>query len=424
MNSLIGALPLLIVMAALIFLSAFFSASEAALFSLRSAERNDMKNGSLGERTALRLLLDPDRLLSAVLFWNLIINLVYFVLGSIVSLRIERDPESNRFVPIVFAIGSLLVLIFCCEMLPKTIGVLLARRLSSMVSIPIRLAVRVVDPCMPILMAVNRISARVLWPSLKSETVLAVSDLERAIQLSVTDAKLLDQEQAVLRNMVQLSEIRVDEWMRPRSQYRSFRPPVSLAALRGEIPPSGYLLITEPDSDELEFAISLLEAFDLPDSRLEQRAERVMYAPWCATMAEVLEKMRSRGRQVTAVTNEYGETIGVLTLDDIMEAIFTYEPSRSKTLLDQKPIHFISENKWLVSGMTNLRRLVDLVSEDLPPTKNVTVSGVIQESLQRIAQVGDECDWGPFFFRVLEMPQRGHMLIEMIVKPTNERETS
>ena len=72
MNELLTLLPWLITMTILIVCSAFFSASEAALFYLQPRQRREMKRSGLaGEKSTLALLADPDRLLSAVLFWNL-----------------------------------------------------------------------------------------------------------------------------------------------------------------------------------------------------------------------------------------------------------------------------------------------------------------------------------------------------------------
>ena len=62
----------------------------------------------------------------------------------------------------------------------------------------------------------------------------------------------------------------------------------------------------------------------------------------------------------------------------------------------------------------SIHRCIQLgLKVDLPETQSVTLSGVLQESLQRLAKVGDECTWGPLHLKVLEMPFRGHMLVEL-----------
>jgi CBS domain containing-hemolysin-like protein len=413
MNVLLELLPWLIAMVFLIGCSGFFSASEAALFSLRLRDREQLANGGASQKMAARLLSDPDRLLGAILFWNLVVNITYFAIVSVVSLRLEKDPTVGHTYPAVFAAISLLTIIFFSEMLPKSVGVLINRRLAGLMGAPLAITVRVLDPLMPMLRVVNLLSRRLIWPGFKSEPYLEVSDLERAISLSTTDAKLVAQEQAALRNIVLLSDIRVDEWMRPRTQFLTFRPPVSLTDLNGKMTPSGYMLITEPDSEEVESAIHLKELFDVPRVRLEHYAEPVFYVPWCATVADALQEMQRRNRQVAAVVNEYGETCGILTFEDILDTVFNYSPSRSRMLLDQKPIHDLGPGMWLVAGVTPLRRLSRYLDLALPASKNVTVGGVIQERLGKLAEEDDVCDWGPFRMKVLEAPQRGHMLIEL-----------
>ena len=92
-----------------------------------------------------------------------------------------------------------------------------------------------------------------------------------------------------MQKIVSLSDIRVDELMRPRTRFMSFRPPVSFADLNNTMPPSGYLLVTEPDSDEVASAIDLRSLSSIPAEHLEYHAEAVVYIPWSTNVAEALE---------------------------------------------------------------------------------------------------------------------------------------
>lgn len=399
-------------MGALLVVSAFFSGSEAALFYLRWPERRQMRGGTRAEQIAEKLLLAPERLLSAILFWNLFVNMAYFAITSVVVLSLERS-ELGRGAAVAFSIGSLVSIIFCSEMVPKSLAVLNARKVSAFLARPLQWSIRVADPFMPLLQTINLLSQRLIWPGFRHEGLVSLDDLERAIELSTLDAQLIEQEKAALRNIVLLSDIRVDEWMRPRTQYKTFRAPVSLRDFGGKTTPSGYLLVADPRSGEVVAALRLDELIHAPPDNLQKMAQEVVVLPWCATVADALEQMRTRKREVTAVVNEFGETIGILTLDDILDTVFTYHPSRSKLLLDRKPIHDLGPDRWLVAGVTSLRRLERYLNLELPPSKSVTVAGVVQEELQRLAKTGDECDWGPFHLRVFEAPDRGHMLIEL-----------
>jgi putative hemolysin len=405
-------------MAALLLGSAFFSASEAALFSLGGPARARLAVGNRAQRIAARLLADPDRLLTAVLFWNLVVNLAYFTIVSIAGLQLERQGHPAEAG--VFAVGSLLAIIILSEMLPKSLGVLQPFGLITLLGVPLAATVRAIDPILPGLRLANLLSRRLFCPRFQAEPYLHVSDLERAVQLSTQDAALIEQEQSVLENIVSLSEIRADELMRPRIGLMTFRPPVALADLKGRMTPSGYLLVTEPHSDEVASAVDLRGLSSIPESHLEHCADPVVYVPWSTSVAAALEVMRHRDRQVAAVVNEFGETIGILTFEDIVETIFTRSASRTERLLQREPLGRVGSGRWQVSGMTSLRRLVRRFDVPRPPSKSVTVAGVIQEALERLPQPGDECRWGPFEFRVLEAPDRGQLLVELTLAPTEE----
>lgn len=419
MNELLPLTPWLIAMVILMACSGFFSASEAALFYLRPRDRREMESGSVAEKAAAELLDDPDRLLSAILFWNLVINITYFSISSICSLRIEKTETLGKSEAVIFATASLFAIIFFSEMMPKSIAVLKPRALSISLSLPLSLAVRAIDPVMPLLQWVCLVSRRLIWPGFRPEPYLEIQDVQQAIEHSGNDPELIEQEQAVLQNIVDLGNIRIDEWMRPRTQFVMYRPPVSLIDLK-KLPPSGYLLISESDSEEIERAIRLDNQFALPDKNIERFGEPVLYQPWCSSVADAFEKMSYRSKEVTVVVNEFGDTIGILTIEDILEAVFSYSPSRSRRLLDMNPITAVAENVWNVAGMMSLRRLGKQLNIELPPTDCVTIGGVVQDELQRLVKEGDRCNWGPLQLHVLEAPQRSNMLIEVTLVQSSE----
>ncbi len=413
MNSLSEMLPWLVSMGVLIGLSAFFSASEAALFYLRPVDRRHLERGSLAEQMAARLLAEPERLLSAVLFWNLLVNVVYFALSSVVALQLQQSPQTSNVFALGFAFASLLTIIFFSEMLPKSLAVTHPRSLARFVSMPLSVAIRIVDPVLPVLRGATLLSRRLLWAGFHAEPDMELTDLERAIHLSGADEAIIHQEQTILGNIVHLSEIRVDEWMRPRTRFRVFRPPVTVEDLGNELPPSGYLLVSEPDSDEIDKALRLDRIADLLQPSIDANAKPVVYLPWKATVADALQAMADSGSDVTAVVNEFGDTIGIVTLHDVLETVFAYAPSRSKRILDLNPIHRISEDRWVVAGIMSLKRLARHFGVEVPASRNVTIAGVVQESVGRVVQPGDHCQWGPFGFRIVEAPQADNVLVEL-----------
>ncbi|MCA9100420.1 MAG: CNNM domain-containing protein [Pirellulales bacterium] len=408
----------LMAMGVLVLFSGFFSASEAALFVLSRQDRLAFVAGSRSQRMAARLLANPDRLLTAILFWNLVTNLVYFAIASILGLQLQTQHSSTEAG--VFSLGSLLTIITLGEMVPKNVAVLVPRAVAPLVAIPLAALVKLVDPALPLFQGWNLLSRRLLWPQFEAEAYLQTEDLERAVQLSSSDAAVVDQEDTVLRNVLSLSSLRVDELMRPRRHLHVYQPPVHRDDLAGRVPPSGYLLVSEPDSDEVAAGLPLSGLSNLPEKRLELLADEVIYVPWCASVANALDEMRSRDRQVAAVINEFGETIGVVTYYDIIETVFTTRSSRSQRLFKRQPIRQVDAECWQVGGMTRLRRLARYFNVTLPETRSVTVAGVIAELLQRLPQSGDFCDWGPFHLVVVDVPELGDLRIDLTLREVEE----
>jgi len=409
-------------MGLLTLVSAFFSGSESALFYLPPRERQRLAHGTRAQQLAVGLLQNPDRLLTAILFWNLLVNLTYFAISSIASLQMQRAGHTAEAGTL--AVVSVLALIIFGEMVPKTVGVTWAPALVSLLGVPLAGLVRLLDPLIPAFRWANLLSQRVLWPKYQPEPYLHIRDLERAVEYSTADAALLAHEHTVLQGIITLSGIRVDELMRPRPRLRVFRPPVALTDVANQLPDSGYLLVAEPDSDEVAGAVRLADLTAIPHEHLERLAQSVVYVPWSSTVADALELMQRHARQVAAVINEFGETIGVLTFDDILDTIFSPTASRSERLLKRVPIRQVAPGLWHVTGMTSLRRLVRHFEVERPPSKSLTVGGVLQETLERFPQPGDRCHWGPFELHVLEAPDTGHLLIELTLRDESQEAQS
>jgi len=405
-------LPWLIPMAALIVLSAFFSGSEAALFSLRTRDRRALSRGGTAGRVANALLNDPERLLSAILFWNLLINMVYFGIASIVGGRLERAEQGGGAAAVIFTVASLLTIIFFSEMLPKSLAVVSPVRLSYFIGPPMTLAVRIVAPLLPLIRVANLAARRLIWPSFQPEADLDLDDIERAIELGTGDAVLAARERDMLRQLVQLADTPVGEWMRPRSQLRIDSLPVDPNILQQPIPADGYLVFAEPGTEEVVAATPVRR---LRPSQLDDLAnfiEPVFYVPWSATVSHTFDIMLQQDRTVAAVVNEYGETIGVLTLDDVVRQLLS-GPDRNALHDAQTLIEEIEPGVLRVTGAASARRLAKQLGLARPEGRNVTVAGMMQRLNERVPRVGDMCGWGDYLLKVTDEHEDGSLSIEI-----------
>lgn len=438
--SMLSLIPFLIVMGALAVLSACFSAAEAAFFSLRRQDTQRLATFGWTGRLASHLANRGEHLLTAILFCNLLVNVAYFTMSSVITLHWQRQGSIQQAG--VFASLSILVLIFFSEMLPKSLAAQRPVASALILAFPIYMAVRLTNPLLPVLRGIAISIRRVFWPGFKPEPFLRVRELEKAVRFSQEAAAVLEDEQHVLENLVQLSDLRAEDVMQPRTEVRIFHRPVSPAEAKAAFSVSKYLFIVEQEDEAFTAAISsrtlmraaqrtetadgrqpnVLPASDqsnttesegLDSVDLAVWAEPVAYVPWNVTAAQVLQTLVDEHRDVAAVVNEYGETVGIITLEDLLSRIFTRETSRSEQFFGRRPILPVQPGVWHVTGLTSVYRLCRYFGLEHPEEASRTVAGIFQDQLGRLPKPGDICRWGPFELRAIQVGRRGVILAEL-----------
>lgn len=392
----------LVPMGILILLSALFSGSEAALFSLSPRHRRQLSGGGVGGRIAERLLADSERLLSAILFWNLLINMTYFAITSIVAGKLESSDQAGTSVAFAFTAASVLAIIFFSEMLPKSIAVLSPTRASILVAGPLSLAVRVVDPLLPLVKTSNLLAGRLLWPSFAPENEIDLADIERAVELSTDDAQLLKRERLALRSLVEIAETRASELMRPRSRLRMIASPIDRDELFAKPHPGGYAMITDASGDQI---VATLHVRMLRPSQLDNYdslIEPVIYVPWSAPVARVLDLLNEKDLSVAVVVDEYGDGIGVLSIDRIFRRMLAPQHDQFDEVPNSIAIEQLGEDYYRVAGAVSLRQLTKHLGVTITDESIATVAGYIQRTNERLPRLGDDALLGDFQLKVVE----------------------
>ena len=416
-------LPGTITMILLVVASGFFSGSETALFYLSREDLRRMQTGSSGERLAASLMRNPDRLLTVVLFWNLVINLAYFAISVVVAKRLI-DGQYNAIAG-VMSLGGLVGIIIFGEVAPKSIAVIFRKQVAVLASFPLAVSARMIDPILPLLGATTRGLRRGFWPDLKLEPYLEFDDIERAVETSELGVEIVRLEQQILGRILDSAEMKAEEIMRPRGTYKVWQPPISLDDLRnvlkqnledqtaiGEQPHlQDIVLIAGEDGDTITRAIALKELSHLPHERLETIADEVVYVPWCGSVSEALTQLRASLVSVASVINEYGETVGVITEDDIIDTLINPNSSRTARVLDREPI-VRTAGGFLVDGLTTLRYLGERLGFDYDPGEEgvLTVAALLHEELERFPKVNDQCIWQGYRFTVKTAGEPGEAI--------------
>jgi putative hemolysin len=399
----------LVAMLVLMALSAFLSGSETALFFLSHDEIRAFRVGRARERAAAALLGDPDRALTGILFWNLVVNLLYFAVSIVVSERLvgARLPTAAA----VFGLLALLALLLLGEVVPKVAAALFRRNIAPLVALPIAALVRLLDPALPFFRGFIRIARRTFLPHIHQEPYLSTEDLENAVTVSDLSEEMIRQEKQILHNILDLSDITAEEVMRPRGTYSISRAPIKTLDLAARLPATDYIAIVREGSDDIEAAVALASFSTVSADHLADGAEEVVHVPWCAKLGAVLALMREQVVSVASVVNEFGETIGMLTYDDILNTVLIPEPDRAARLLSRPPVLEVAPGCYHAEGITSLRHLAGRLGIEYESDSDglVTLAGLLQEKLEHLPTVGDECRWHDFRIKVIEVSKRGRL---------------
>ncbi|HEV3304135.1 MAG TPA: transporter associated domain-containing protein, partial [Planctomycetaceae bacterium] len=280
------------------------------------------------------------------------------------------------------------------------------------------------DPALPFFRGLTRIARRTFLPHIHQEPYLSPEDLENAVNVSDLSEEMIRQEKQILHNILDLSDITAEEVMRPRGTYPTCRAPVRNLDLSERMPASDYVAVVREGSDDVEAAIALSSFSMISADHLAEGAEDVVHVPWCAKLGAVLTLLREQVAGVASVVNEYGETIGMLTYDDILNTVLIAEPDRAARVLSRPPVLEVAPGCYHAEGITSLRHLAGRlgIEHDADSDGLVTLAGLLQENLEHLPAVGDECNWHGFRIRVIEVSKRGR-LRAMLIRDQPAEET-
>ena len=402
-------------------LSALFSASEAALFSLTTSQRASLHRAIRTDSAIEALLSNPSRLLTCILLCNLVINITFFAIANAISSELTKtEAWSNG--SFVFGFATVAVVILFGELLPKSVGVLAPVKISRFIALPMSAIMSGVRPLAIAMHAVNDVCRRLIWPGIVPESVLETTDLERAIELSETSSTMIDLEKGILQNILQLSNIQAPEWMHPRSQFASVVLPATHSQIANWLDEQADQIHDE-NNRKVVLVLSKVDNEVTGTTTMDQlrlsckshtilTPQPVVFFPWCAGLASILQQMLKLDAKRSIVVNERGDSIGVLFMEDIIEAIFA-SPSDAINTMGRPLFAKTGEAKWEVTGATRIKQLQRTLGIKLPDTRDATIAGVLQSQLRRIAQVGDHVAWGPFNLQVTDIPRRGEMFVQI-----------
>ena len=407
----------LVLLAALLALSAHCSASETALFSLSPGRLYRMRRGGRGGQLVVSLMARPQEILSALLLSNLLINTALSSVAAVMVLELAR-PEMQVpawAVPVLSAAPALL-LIVCGDLLPKTLALLvgeswavaaapvLAIQRRALLWIIRLLHVILIDPL-----------TRILAPRAVHGANIDGEELTALLDMSAKRGVIDSQTGVLLREIVELTDIRVADIMVPRVDMICYDVDAPRAGLVKLLVRTRLrrIPVYERDVDHILGVIQAKRVL-LEDAPLRQLVMKVPFVPEAANLERTLLQLRVRRAQMAVVVDEYGGTAGLVTMEDILEEIVGDIPDRFEK--SGPAVQQIAPGRYLVDGDLPIREWADAFALDLAGGRISTVGGFVTSLLGRIARVGDQAAYRNLQFTVRSMRRRriGQLELQLV----------
>jgi Mg2+/Co2+ transporter CorB len=377
-------------LAVLLALSAFFSISETSMIALnRYRLKHLAQGGHRGARLASQLLAATDRFLGMVLVGNNLLNVAIALLVGEVAARYLGHSQAALVV--ATAAATFMILVFS-EITPKVVGATYSERIALPASFVLAPLLRLSQPVVWFvnlfvqgLLAALRLKPR---PD-QGEYKLSVEEL-RALVLE--SGYLPQKHRSMLVNLFDLEAITVDDVMVPRSQLEAVDLEAPLEEIRQQIATAYHrrVLVYRGQLDEVvgtlrvRSVLNLVQHGTLTKEALRALVREPYYVPRRTPLFSQLQNFQEAHDRMGLVVDEYGELMGLVTLEDILEEIIgeftTHSPLQAGGFVAQP------DGSYLVEGATPLRELNRKLGLNFPLDGPKTLNGLILEHFQAIPE--------------------------------------
>ena len=415
--------------AVLLTLSAFFSGSETALTAASRPLMHELEQRG-NRRAALvnRLHATKERLIGAILLGNNLVNILASALAT--SLLIAAYGEAG----VVYAtVGMTLLVLIFAEILPKTYAFNNANRSALALAPLVSGLVFVLAPVTRAIQLLVRGTLGLFGASFDAEEALrsAGAELRGAIDLHGGDDQVVRHERAMLRSVLDLAEVQVNEIMVHRKNVVAIDAALPMEAIVAAVVDSPYTRIPlwqgEPDNIVgVLHAKALLRAVqaggvDLDDLAILEPAAKPWFIPESTRLLDQLQSFRQRHEHFALVVDEYGSLMGVVTLEDILEEIVG-------DIADEHDIVVAGvrpqpDGSYLVEGNVTLRDLDREFEWGLPDDEAATVAGLILHESRRIPEVGQMFRFHGFRFEIVRRQRHQITLVRITPPPGDAAES-
>lgn len=415
----------------LFILNGLFSMSEIALVSARKARLEAQANkGNKAAKEALDLANNPDTFLSTVQIGITLIGIFTGIysgekltddftafLGQFPALAPYSKGLATTLIVIVVTYFSLIL----GELVPKRIGMSRPEAIAKRMAKPMRVLSIVTYPFIWLLSKSSTIFVR-LFRIKASDNQVTEEEIKAIISEGTEHGAIEEAEQEIIERVFHLGDRNITSLMTHRSDIIWFDMEDTEARIREKIiaDPHSIYPICDSEIDNIKGMVSIKDLYVANDfTKFKELMKPALFVPENNTAYQVMEKFKESKQHSCFIVDEYGSVQGMITLNDILEAIVGDLP---ETDIDDYDIVEREDGSFLVDAQIPFYNFLNrfhktewLTNED---QEYDTLAGCILHELERIPQTGDKLDWRDFTFEIMDMD--GHRIDKVLVTPSQE----
>ncbi|MCY9843775.1 HlyC/CorC family transporter [Vibrio caribbeanicus] len=378
------------ILACLIVISGYFSGSETGMMSLNRYRLKHLANsGHKGAKRVERLLNRPDRLIGLILIGNNLVNILASAIATIIGMRLYGD------VGVAIATGALtLVILVFSEVTPKTLAALYPEKVSYTSSILLTALMKVLSPLVVLVNFITNGFIRLLGIKADHTGEDHLSSEELRTVVNEAGSLIPIRHQEMLVSILDLEHVTVNDIMIPRNEITGIDINDDWKSIVRQLThsPHGRVVLYRDQIDEVVGMLRLRESYRLMLEKNEftketllRASDEVYFIPESTPLNVQLLKFQRNKQRIGLVVDEYGDIIGLVTLEDILEEIvgeFTTSitPSLSDEITPQ------NDGSYLIEGSANIRDINKSLKWSLPTDGPRTLNGLILEHLEDIPE--------------------------------------
>lgn len=411
----------------LILLNGLFSMSEIALVSARKARlEGQADRGDKKARLALEMSSHPETFLSAV---QIGITLISIVTGVYSGEKFSKDLQPvvervDMFRPYAEGISTALIVIVVTfvsiifgELIPKRIGLIRSEKIAKNVAGPMRFFARLFYPIVWLLNKSSNLFFRIFNIRRLKEDAVTEEEIKTLITEGTEAGTIDEAEQEIIERVFHLGDRNITSLMTHRSDIIWFNLDDNEDKIKEKIliePHSSYP-ICDDTIDNIKGVVSIKDLYVTPDNTFfKDIMQPALFIPENNSPYQVLEKFKESKIHSAFIVDEYGSILGLLTLNDILEAIVGDMPQPD---VDDYEIRKRDDGSYLVDGQIPFYDFLTRFEKTEWMNEGEhdfdTLAGFILHELERIPKPGDKLDWKGFHIEVMDMD--GHRIDKLLV---------